>query len=143
MGKKHLEINVRDFQLEDEKKCWEILDSVLTVTYRGIWNPPSQDYHILVAETYITNLHLATLGFGSIFILNKIFQPRPVGLIEDVAVHSNWQRRGVGAAIVERLIERATQRNCYKVILNCNDENIPFYEKLGFYRKCNTMRLEL
>jgi glucosamine-phosphate N-acetyltransferase len=33
------------------------------------------------------------------------------------------------------------QNNCYKIILDCEEKLIPFYERFGFKRKANSMQL--
>lgn len=37
--------------------------------------------------------------------------------------------------VILKLKELAGQLGCYKVILACNDDNVPFYEKCGFKPK--------
>ncbi|KZO94520.1 acyl-CoA N-acyltransferase [Calocera viscosa TUFC12733] len=58
-----------------------------------------------------------------------------VGHIEDVAVSSLAQGRGLGKVLVVTLAALAEKLGCYKCILDCSKENIPFYEKCGFYHK--------
>ena len=33
------------------------------------------------------------------------------------------------------------EQNCYKIILDCEDKLIPYYEKFGFKKKANSMQL--
>lgn len=66
-----------------------------------------------------------------------------VGHIEDVAVHPDHQGKGIGKQLVQQLCEEAKKIGCYKVILDCESKNIPFYEKLGFQLNDNHMRLDL
>jgi glucosamine-phosphate N-acetyltransferase len=66
-----------------------------------------------------------------------------VGHIEDVATRKEYQGIGVGSALIRRSIEFAKRKQCYKVILDCSDKNIPFYEKLGFKRYEISMRCDL
>lgn len=37
--------------------------------------------------------------------------------------------------IIEQLKAIAIKQKCYKIILDCGENNIPFYEKCGFNRK--------
>jgi glucosamine-phosphate N-acetyltransferase len=66
-----------------------------------------------------------------------------IGHLEDVAVHRDYQKQGIGAAVVRHAIEEAQRLGCYKVILNCLDRTIPFYAQMGFRRHENGMRLDL
>ena len=53
---------------------------------------------------------------------------RSVGHIEDVVVDKASRGCGYGKIIVRFLIAMAQQQNCYKVILDCSNENIGFYK---------------
>ena len=64
-----------------------------------------------------------------------------VGHVEDVAVAAAQQRRGIGRALIRYLLARAAAAGCYKTILDCGDEVMPFYEGLGFHRRGNGMEL--
>jgi len=66
-------------------------------------------------------------GFGS------------VGHIEDIAVDKNQQGKKLGLRIIQALTHVSEQSGCYKTILNCSDDNIPFYEKCGYKKKENEM----
>ncbi|KAL2608772.1 hypothetical protein R1flu_027345 [Riccia fluitans] len=54
------------------------------------------------------------------------------GHIEDVVVDSTVRGQHLGQRIVDHLTELAKQLGCYKVILDCTEANVPFYEKCGF-----------
>lgn len=66
-----------------------------------------------------------------------------VAHIEDVSVNPAYHGKGVGTKLMEYLIDQAKHRGCYKVILDCEEKTIPFYEKLGFYESERHMRLDL
>ncbi|MCX7666466.1 MAG: GNAT family N-acetyltransferase [Gemmataceae bacterium] len=84
------------------------------------------------------------IGTASLIIEQKfIHRGGRIGHIEDVAVHPQAQGKGIGAALIQTLINAARTMKCYKVILGCNDKNIPFYEKQGFHKHENGMRLDL
>ncbi|MCS6852358.1 MAG: GNAT family N-acetyltransferase [Gemmataceae bacterium] len=84
------------------------------------------------------------VGTASLFIEPKfIHRGGKVGHIEDVAVHRDFQRRGIGTALVQHATEEARKLGCYKVILYCFDHLVPFYARLG-YRPYNAgLRLDL
>jgi len=50
--------------------------------------------------------------------------------IADVAVHPDYQGRGLGQAVIRRLVERAAGHK--KIILYANPGTEPFYGRLGF-----------
>lgn len=57
------------------------------------------------------------------------------GHIEDVVVDSEYRGLKLGARLVEALIGAAQEMGCYKVILDCAESNVEFYEKCGLTRK--------
>tara|TARA_B110001454_G_C12582618_1_gene376765 strand:+ start:328 stop:762 length:435 start_codon:yes stop_codon:yes gene_type:complete len=63
-----------------------------------------------------------------------------VGHIEDVVVEKEFEGRGIGMKLVISLLEKAEEMNCYKTILDCKEELIPFYERIGFKKESKQMR---
>ena len=96
------------------------------------------DHIILVAEIDGKIVGSATLFVESKFIHNGGL----VGHVEDVVVDKEFQGRNIGEKIMRHLVEIAKKRGCYKIILNCTDTVIPFYEKLGFKKESTTLRLD-
>jgi glucosamine-phosphate N-acetyltransferase len=81
------------------------------------------------------------IGSTTLFIEQKfIHNGGRVGHIEDVVVSKEYEGRGIGIKLVNSLLEKARVMNCYKTILDCQDELIPFYERIGFKQESNQMR---
>jgi ribosomal protein S18 acetylase RimI-like enzyme len=61
---------------------------------------------------------------------------RPYSLIENVVVHTEYQKRGVGRTLMNEAMKIAKESNCYKIMLlsGSDNKNHAFYEKLGFDR---------
>ena len=83
-----------------------------------------------------------TIAKGKVIIDQKD-EGRPAGLVEDVWVHEEYRKRGLGKQIMEQLLEIAKSKNAYKVILLCAEHNITFYEKCGFHQHQKGMRYNL
>jgi len=66
-----------------------------------------------------------------------------VGHVEDVAVHRDFQRRGIGTKLVVHAVRHAQELGCYKVILDCFGPVAPFYARLGFREFNRGLRLDL
>ena len=80
------------------------------------------------------------VGAATLLVEHKfINQAGRAGHIEDVAVAVEQQGKGIGRALVRYLLERAAAAGCYKTILDCADDVVPFYERLGFQRRTNGM----
>ncbi len=88
---------------------------------------------IITDENYYTCIYQEKgkiLGTGTLLRqLNLSHGTRPYGHIENIVVDKKARGKGIGKIIVNHLIEKAEQKNCYKVILNCKKELIPFYKK--------------
>ena len=81
------------------------------------------------------------VGSTTLLIEQKfIHEGGKVGHIEDVVVSKEFEGRGIGMKLVVSLLEKAKMMNCYKTNLDCKDELIPFYEKIGFKKESNQMR---
>ncbi|MDZ4684161.1 MAG: GNAT family N-acetyltransferase [Planctomycetaceae bacterium] len=95
-------------------------------------------------RTYVALLDGRIVGTATLLIEPKfIHSGGVVGHIEDVAVHQAYQAHGVGALLVKHVLEECRAAKCYKVILDCAEKVIPFYEKLGFHKWERAMRIDL
>ncbi|ORZ01459.1 acyl-CoA N-acyltransferase [Syncephalastrum racemosum] len=56
------------------------------------------------------------------------------GHIEDVVVDGSQRGKKLGIRLIEQLQYMAEQLQCYKIILNCTEKNVPFYEKCELTR---------
>ena len=52
-----------------------------------------------------------------------------VAHIEDIVINDKFRGMGIGKQLLEFLNTEARNIGCYKSILNCKDELIPFYNK--------------
>jgi glucosamine-phosphate N-acetyltransferase len=58
-----------------------------------------------------------------------------IGHIEDVVVDEAMRGHKLGKRIIHFLTDCARDAHCYKVILDCSEHNVGFYEKCGYSRK--------
>ncbi|WWD21053.1 hypothetical protein CI109_105534 [Kwoniella shandongensis] len=117
--------------------------SVLTVapplsakTYKDTFNElkscPNTYFTIVIVHRESDKV----VGCGSLIVERKFVRNAGlVGHIEDIAVSKTMQGRKLGIKIIKALEEIGRTRGCYKIILDCSDSNIPFYEKCGFKHK--------
>ncbi|KIM27868.1 hypothetical protein M408DRAFT_70591 [Serendipita vermifera MAFF 305830] len=97
----------------------------------------AQTYYVISIVSKQTDKVVAT---GTVFIERKFLRGLgSVGHIEDIAVSKDMQGKKLGLRVIHTLIAISEKVGCYKTILNCSDENIPFYEKCGFKKKENEM----
>jgi len=76
------------------------------------------------------------IATATILIESKLIHTMgKVAHIEDVVVDEKYRSQGIGKQIINHLIEFATIRQCYKVILDCAEDRIGFYIRCGFQPK--------
>ena len=96
-------------------------------------------HYILIGEDNTT--HKIVLS-GTLLIEKKmIHNGGLVGHIEDIVVDQNYRNHGLGKSLIRQLVESGRRLNCYKVILDCSDKVIGFYEKCGLKYKDNCMAI--
>lgn len=94
------------------------------------------DNHIIKILKYNNKI----VGIGTIFIENKIIHNfGKVGHIEDIVIDKKIRGHGFGKYMIQHLLNIGKEKGCYKTILNCNDNNIAFYEKCNLIRDGNMM----
>lgn len=70
---------------------------------------------------------------GTILIEPKIIHNSFVGHIEDIVVDTSFRGHGLAKNILSRIKDYSfNQRNVYKIILDCNEELVQFYNKNDF-----------
>ncbi|KAF8344926.1 acyl-CoA N-acyltransferase [Amanita rubescens] len=80
------------------------------------------------------------VAVGTVFIERKFIRGLgSVGHIEDIAVDKSQQGKKLGLRIIQALTSISENSGCYKTILNCSTDNIPFYQKCGYQLKENEM----
>lgn len=96
------------------------------------------NYRIVVIYSEIEK---RIIGAGTIIIVRKIHN-NPIGQIEDVIISEKYRKNGLGKQIIEKLIDIGKNEfKCYKIILNCLEKNIKFYENCGFVEVGVEMKL--
>ncbi|MFB6152054.1 MAG: GNAT family N-acetyltransferase [Haloarculaceae archaeon] len=66
---------------------------------------------------------------------NLTRRARPFAVVENVVTHEDYRNRGFGKRCVRAAIERAAERDCYKVMLLTGSDSEwkhEFYEDCGF-----------
>ena len=81
---------------------------------------------------HVAEINGKIIGSTTLLIEQKfIHDGGKVGHIEDVVVSKEFEGKGIGMKLVISLLEKAKSMNCYKTILDCKDELIPFYERIS------------
>ena len=73
------------------------------------------------------------IGTGTLLFEQKLIHNFGiVAHIEDVVISENHRKQNYGKIIIDCLIEKAKENNCYKIILNCDNKLEKFYNKCNF-----------
>jgi glucosamine-phosphate N-acetyltransferase len=99
-------------------------------TYKSIINDISnnQFHNIFV---YMKNNK--PVGMITLLIEQKLIHGgKYVAHIEDLVIDKKYSGQGIATNLLNNVIYIAKKNNCYKIILDCKRELIPFYEKVGF-----------
>lgn len=84
------------------------------------------------------------VGTLSFFIETKfIHNGGKVCHVEDVAVRKDRQRQGIGRRMMLDIETRAKFQGCYKIILDCGDQSLGFYNKCGYHKHEKMMRKDV
>lgn len=108
------------------------------ITIMNFWqyinDPMMTTFVVEDNEAICNNIDNCTIIASATVIIEQklIHNMGRVGHIEDVVVAQTARGNGIGKMIVNKCIEHANKRGCYKCILDCSEENV------GFYKKCNT-----
>ncbi|KAJ7621259.1 acyl-CoA N-acyltransferase [Roridomyces roridus] len=143
----HPDVHIRPLASTDHRRGHLSVLAVLTVATdlgEAAWvaqfnsmRAAAKTYYSLVIVDKKTD---KIVGAGSLFVERKFLHGlSSVGHIEDIAVDKQQQGKKLGLRIIQALTHISESGGCYKTILNCSDDNIPFYVKCGFQRKENEM----
>ena len=137
-------MNIRELQLNDYEQYLELIRE-----FRPTFFTKEQFEYILQASSTYSKIFVlednnkliatATIIYETKFIFNI----SKLAHIEDVCVHSNYRKAGYGKKIVQHCIENAKKEGAYKITLDCNSENIPFYTACGFEKRGTQMTILL
>ena len=91
------------------------------------------NYHI-----YVACRDGRALGAFSLLIMDNLAHVgAPSGIVEDVVVASEWQRKGIGRRMIQFAMQKCRETGCYKLVLSTDkkrDKAHRFYQSLGFER---------
>lgn len=62
-----------------------------------------------------------------------------MGHIEDVAVQEEYRHLKIGSKLIEEALKYT--KDCYKVVLSCKTELVPFYSKMKFVHSGDALTL--
>lgn len=135
--------SIRRIEKQDYEGALEALSALTTVgsvsktqfeETLNYWNQVkvSTEPEVLQYHPYVIVHDGKVAATGMLFIERKlIHECGLVGHIEDIAVSPHHQGKQLGRSLIEHLTTLGL-KHCYKVILDCDEKNVKFYEKCGY-----------
>ncbi|KAK7050497.1 glucosamine 6-phosphate N-acetyltransferase [Favolaschia claudopus] len=139
----HPDVHIRPLASTDHSRGHLTVLSVLTVAtdlgeaawsaqFNAMRGAPQTYYSLVIVDKNSDRI----VGAGTVFIERKFLRGLgSVGHIEDIAVDKQQQGKKLGIRIIQALTHISENIGCYKTILNCSRDNVPFYVKCGFEEK--------
>lgn len=113
----------------DQNKAEEVLDKI-----------QEQGSKILVAITDEGQI----IGSVTLMLEQKFLREgKLAGHIEDVVTRKGYEGMGIASTLIDKAVEIAKENGCYKIILDCHSNLIPFYQKFGFKENDVCMKIYL
>ena len=136
---RYLELN--DYN-KDYCNLLEQLTTINNITYdmfnKQFINIDTNENHYIIVIEDLQKKKI--IGSGTLLIENKfIHDCKNVGHIEDIVIDKHYRNNKLGGKLIKILVNIATKNNCYKVILNCSNNLITYYKKIGFGKEINSM----
>jgi len=144
-----MNIKIKEATIQDLSAIWNlyslVLDkgNILTKEQAEILFKKMQaypNYKVYVAE----NEEDIVGTFALLIMDNLAHKGTPSGVVEDVAVLTNLQGKGIGKRMMEFAMEKCREAGCYKLTLSSNlirTEAHAFYESLDFEKHGFSFRL--
>ncbi|HYI25000.1 MAG TPA: GNAT family N-acetyltransferase [Thermomicrobiales bacterium] len=105
----------------------------LTGFFVGWPNPPSPETHLrLLNGSDIVVVAFDTGADRVVGYITALTDGVLMAYISSLEVLPEWQGRGIGSELVRRVLDRL--QSLYAIDLLCDDDVLPFYERLGLTR---------
>ncbi len=133
---------MEELQLKDYKIYLNLLNQ-----FRDIKEMTIEEFEkIYTIVNKTTNIYVykendTIIGCISLIIEQKFIHNNGcVCHIEDLVIHKEHRKKGIGSTLLNFAKNKAKLLGCYKVILNCDTSIIDFYEKNEFSIYSNGMK---
>lgn len=106
-------------------------DEVLTL-YKSVgWKNYIHD-PVMLKNAYQHSLCIMSAYVGEKLagIVRAVGDGYSIIYIQDLIVHPDYQKKGIGTALINAIFEK--YRNVYQIVLLSDEDNVGFYEKIGF-----------
>lgn len=99
--------------------------------YKDAFNIIKKNSTIWVVDYNDELIGTATIIYECKFIRNIV----KLAHVEDVCVDKSFRSRGIGNILMKYIVNEAREKNCYKIILDCDENLENFYKRSGLEKK--------
>lgn len=111
----------------------EHYQQALSLRYRLFFEPAALPWEVLFDADEDNSLHLAAICGGELLAYGRLTKRDDSTMqISQMVVSPDHQRKGLGEAILSRLVAHAKKHLTKNIILSARLHAMPLYEKLGF-----------
>jgi glucosamine-phosphate N-acetyltransferase len=132
-------------KLDYDKNHIELYSQLSVINKENIKREDYDNFIDELDETkkiYIIEHNDKIIATGTFFIEKKLIHNwGKVAHIEDIVVDQNYRNKNIGKYLIENILNEIKIFKCYKTILDCDINNIVFYEKCGFKLVGNEMAI--
>lgn len=109
------------------------VDQLLGGFFAGWPNPPSPEVHLRMLQgSYLVWLALDSDTNQVVGFVQAISDGVLTAFIPSLEVLESYQKQGIGTALMERMLQSLD--HLYSVDLACDEDLVPFYERLDMRR---------
>jgi GNAT superfamily N-acetyltransferase len=86
------------------------------------------------------------LGQAFLYLIFNEQRKKNYGILGDVFVKEEYRSRGLGTKLVQKVIDEAKKRKCYKLLATsrlCNKQLHKWYQKFGFKEHGKEFRMDI
>ena len=130
----------RRLSTNDYEQYFELINEFRSTNYTK-----EQFVHFLEEENknihiWVIEVNNEIIASGTILYETKLIHNISLyAHIEDIIVSSKYRKNGYGLILLNELVDVCKKNNTYKILLDCQEELIKFYEKSGFKKNGSQM----
>lgn len=123
------------------KQLAVVNDNIDYKLFKNKWSEISNNkfHHI-----YVLEINKKIVASGTLIIEPKLIgNSNYAAHIEDIVVDEKYRNQGLARKIIDKIIQKSKELNCYRITLNCQESKFGLYEKFGFKQNSYCMKIYL
>ena len=125
-------MNIREINKNDYDKYYNLINQFRKTHFDKKQFETILDIINKNSEIWIIELNNYIIATGTIIYEYKFIHNISIcAHIEDICVDENYRGKNYGSKLIQYLIDRAKEKGCYKVILDCDEKLYNFYNNCG------------